>query len=30
MQNSDGAGYYQVVWVFEDGKYLGRIIELGP
>jgi hypothetical protein len=30
MQNSDGAGYYQVVWVFEDGKYVGRIIELGP
>ncbi len=30
MQNSDGAGYYQVVWVFEEGKYLGRIIELGP
>jgi hypothetical protein len=30
MQNSDGAGFYQVVWVFEDGKYVGRIIELGP
>jgi len=27
MQNSDAAGSYEVVFVFEDGKYLRRVID---
>ena len=27
MMNSDGAGSYEIVWIFKDGKYLRRVVE---
>lgn len=30
MNNSDGAGFYIVVWIFKDNKYYDRVIDLGP
>lgn len=27
MANSDGAGAYTIIWVFRDGKYIGRYID---
>lgn len=27
MDNSDGAGYYTVIWIFKDNKYKGRYID---
>ena len=27
MDNSDGAGAYTVIWVFKNGKYIGRYID---
>lgn len=29
MSNSDGAGSYEVVWIFINGKYVRRVIA-GP
>lgn len=28
MVNSDGAGTYEVTWIFKDGKYFGRVVDL--
>ncbi|PWJ43105.1 hypothetical protein [Sediminitomix flava] len=30
MSNSDGAGFYEVTWVFKENKYLRRYINQGP
>ncbi|MCF8296767.1 MAG: hypothetical protein K9J13_04410 [Saprospiraceae bacterium] len=30
MNNSDGAGFYQIVWIIKDNKYYGKLIDLGP
>ena len=30
MSNSDAAGFYEVIWIFEDGKYQRRYINTGP
>jgi len=27
MDNSDGAGAYTIIWIFKDGKYIGRYID---
>lgn len=27
MDNSDGAGGYTVIWIFKDGKYVGRYLD---
>ncbi len=29
MMNSDGAGGYLVTWIFQDGRYWGRVVEHG-
>jgi hypothetical protein len=29
MMNSDGAGGYLVTWIFQDGRYFGRVVEHG-
>lgn len=29
MDNSDGAGFYQVIWIIQEGKYLTRVIDRG-
>ncbi|NOU47276.1 MAG: hypothetical protein HOO86_09460 [Bacteroidales bacterium] len=29
MQNSDGAGGYELTWIIQDNKYYGRIIDYG-
>lgn len=29
MMNSDGAGGYLVTWIFQNGRYLGRVVEHG-
>lgn len=30
MDNSDASGFYQVVWIIKDEKYIGRVIDPGP
>jgi hypothetical protein len=29
MMNSDGAGGYEVTWIFQNGKYLRRVVDYG-